>query len=632
MKRKLLCIAVAVIMILPLAFAAIPMASAAVSIYETSSGTPTITDYQSDNWDFQDLQGIGSANDSAAANRITPSIFNVNSETKSFGVYSNTWTAGMISSKKMFDFSSEITAEVVIGDMTHEPTAGHTVFPEQAHTIVLSAAKPYVYALGFSERNSYEGIEVRFSENASGKIDAYFNLNGGVAVYKADMFTAGDVVTFTFVNTGANIEVYAQKADEEKALIYTFVGGAALFAENAAYLAFTAQTFGGATTQPMTVNKVNGVAALDAAGTITPVVPFDPADSNWSVLTPFMADGSAPGGIVSYSSKGVIKLNSDTGNWGQAAVIYNDKLNVENLSVTINKTTNSLANELAHTGFLISAEKLTSYGLGGLSGSTYFPACNPATSLEIYVGGNGVLYGIGTVGIVAFTNTFADNVDNTLRIGKITEVEGKKYVKIYLNGEALQVMGEDEDGNPVPYDFEFNVTDIVDDNNQVYVTVEQTGYGWSGATAEFKEINGVTAGLFEGKTNYEENKAAFVDVQYRTSGDPAIRFISKVNLNNVNNNDSIEKMGTLIMPAKLLGDADLVITENGKINDISYLDIVAKNYYEKDDNFVSFTGVLTGIPENRLDREFVAVAYIIYADGTVTYGDAVTTSYNDLIA
>lgn len=110
-----------------------------------------------------------------------------------------------------------------------------------------------------------------------------------------------------------------------------------------------------------------------------------------------------------------------------------------------------------------------------------------------------------------------------------------------------------------------------------------------------------------------------------------LRFLTEIALNNVNTEDSIKKMGTIIMPADKLGDADLVLTENGKVNGISYVDIVAKKFYEKTDEKISFTAVLIGIPETQLDRDFVAVSYIEYTDGTVIYGKACVRSINGVL-
>lgn len=627
MKRKLLCIAVAVIMILPLAFAAIPMASAAVSIYETSSGTATLTDYQSDNWDFQDLQGIGSANDAAAVSRVEPSTFYVNSETKAFGVSSNAWIAGMISSKKMFDFSSEITAEVVIGDMVHEPTAGHTVFPEQAHTIVLSAAKPYVYAVGYSERNSYEGIEVRFSENANGKIDGYFNINNGAAVYKPDLFVAGDVVNFTFVNTGADIEVYAQKADEEKALIYTFVGGAALFADEAAFLAFTAQTYGGAVTQPMTVNKVNGTAALDAAGTITPVAPFDPTDAAW---TNKVAAAGMSAGTVTYDTKGNLNLAAPGGWWSQAGVSYNNKVKVDGLKIKFNLSSFSAPVGAYNTYFAVTVHQspIGDFGIGSLVGARAYSLCPVDTNgfSASFAGGGLGLFVDAVNGSANFLDAYnvVAGEDSTLEF----KVEDG-VIKFYVNGTKVTFV-DDKTGETV--DYAVDATNILDEDGMAYLAFSVVGEGGYTAAATIKSVNGVTTGYYNGADTYTDHKASTPVVQWRAPEEgvaAGLRFKTTVALNNVNNNDSIVKMGTIIMPADKVTGGYLGHTQDGKIDGTSYLDIVAKNYYEKTDDSISFTAVLIGIPEDQLDRIFLAVSYVEYADGTITYGGLRPISIND---
>ncbi len=128
-----------------------------------------------------------------------------------------------------------------------------------------------------------------------------------------------------------------------------------------------------------------------------------------------------------------------------------------------------------------------------------------------------------------------------------------------------------------------------------------------------------------------EHTPSFCGAQYRTAGSPGLRFCINVSMyNDVNNANTIERMGTLIIPTdKLTGDAKLAFTENGKIGDTSYLDIPARFWYDTDGtSFMKFTAVLMDIPDD--SRRFTAVAYIIYKNGTVVYSAPFVRSIDDV--
>ncbi|MBR2327955.1 MAG: hypothetical protein IKA51_04985 [Clostridia bacterium] len=123
------------------------------------------------------------------------------------------------------------------------------------------------------------------------------------------------------------------------------------------------------------------------------------------------------------------------------------------------------------------------------------------------------------------------------------------------------------------------------------------------------------------------NTPSIIGSQYRFSGDAGIRFLVRVAMyNDVNNSETIEKMGMLIIPSDKLNSAsELKLTENGKINGVYYLDIKAKYWYDTDEKtYMEYTAVLVGIPNEA--RQFAAVAYILYKDGSVVYSEPMERS------
>ncbi|MBR2327518.1 MAG: SGNH/GDSL hydrolase family protein [Clostridia bacterium] len=126
------------------------------------------------------------------------------------------------------------------------------------------------------------------------------------------------------------------------------------------------------------------------------------------------------------------------------------------------------------------------------------------------------------------------------------------------------------------------------------------------------------------------NKPVIEGAQYRITGRSGLRFLVNAPMyNNVNNNSTIERMGTLIIPTNKLNGQALTLTENGKIGDISYLDIPAKFWYDTDnESYMKFTAVLLDIPDD--NRKFTAVAYIIYKDGTIVYSEPIERSIEDV--
>ena len=157
----------------------------------------------------------------------------------------------------------------------------------------------------------------------------------------------------------------------------------------------------------------------------------------------------------------------------------------------------------------------------------------------------------------------------------------------------------------------------------------------------------------------ESYRPTILGAQYRITGEPGLRFGTKVNVTKQNAETegingkvtlknasgeatigNIKRMGTLLIPADKLGDADLVITADGKVNGVRYLDIVMKKLYiikdkATDEGYVTFNVVMLGVPDARpgganYTRKFTAVSYIEYNDGTIIYSEPISRSIADV--
>ncbi|MBR2327720.1 MAG: hypothetical protein IKA51_03755 [Clostridia bacterium] len=568
------------------------------------------------NWNLQDLQGIGGASDMAAADRINPSTYVLNKTNGSFGIYSNAWSGSIISSKKALDISSAITTEVVIGNMPYEATAGHGANPAQCHSIVLSASSPSIIANAFAESTVYSGIEVKFIKDVDGNIDVYFMENGALKLLSENLFVPGDVVTFAFKNNGTDIAVYAAKGNEAEALLYTYANAAGNFA-GYAFLAYTAQTYGGAVTNEMTVNKVNGVAALDYAGGIVPVEVKDGWSDAFEAAFNASQNVQCGQGTVVFSANGEMNLISGDGWFGHAGTALVEKVALSGLSLVVDISGFTI-NEHNFVISLTKAPISAAESAGSFWSIPAYDKTATTSDLGLFFDKNGGIvtwYGRNDCAQGAFE--IGEDAKFTVKFGEPYADGEKTLVKLYVNGAEIR---------------SYDITDLLDEDGKVYLSTGVTGYGNTGCSAKVISVNGVTAGLYDGAATYTDHKATTPVVQWRAPSEKVaagLRFKTTVALNGVNNNDSIVKMGTIIMPADKVTGGYLGHTQDGKIDGTSYLDIVAKNYHEKTDDSISFTAVLIGIPEDQLDRIFLAVSYVEYADGTITYGGLRAVSIND---
>lgn len=89
--------------------------------------------------------------------------------------------------------------------------------------------------------------------------------------------------------------------------------------------------------------------------------------------------------------------------------------------------------------------------------------------------------------------------------------------------------------------------------------------------------------------------------------------------------DAQMKFGMFLIPEYLLGDCN-TLTEYLEQGVQNALDVPARRIYEQNDNYVTFTAVLTNIPETHYSSNIIAVPYML-VDGKYTYFEEMTRSY-----
>ncbi len=620
MKRKLLCIAVAVIMILPLAFAAIPTASAAVA----------------EGWLYNDDASRYKIN----ADGSLSICYN------SAGVSWANLGAGYDASA--FNNNYTMTVEVFLPAYSTGTVTGATAATTPTSAISIKAAQVSPVDPGYNWVSN--GVTLKFVDY-QGRVGEDMYTAWGNTWKVVELFAQGaalaDCVNPNFYTLGFEAgewATYKAIVDGNKVTIY--VNDVLVCAEyvdpteagNYIWLGTGGDDWNWDNAPSFRNFKIvsnDGSVADYEAYKYTYVEPKEVLNATnapaWSQLTAFNADGfNLSNGTAYVTESGALTLSSPAGMyWPQTGLVCNEKITVDGAEFVINGKAFSNISPNGYGAITFSSGAATGFAVPGIFGMRSYgivvPDFNKAvtfsvygTNLNIWINGAGGDYDIGT----------AVGVDTDVTVKFVVE-EGD--IKFLVNGTKLTF--EDEELGTV--DISVPAEGIVDADGKAYLAISAVGYGSSGSEAfTVKTINGVAAAVYEGEATYTEHKASTPVVQWRAPEEgvaAGLRFKTEVALNKVNNNDSIEKMGTLIIPADKLGAADLVLSADGKANGITYLDIVAKNYYEKTDAAISFTAVLIGIPETALDRDFVAVSYIAYADGTVTYGAARTNSVNDAI-
>ena len=137
-----------------------------------------------------------------------------------------------------------------------------------------------------------------------------------------------------------------------------------------------------------------------------------------------------------------------------------------------------------------------------------------------------------------------------------------------------------------------------------------TFVGW------YKDTDDTTTEYKQG-TRYTESviyKAKWAHVQMLgaqgklvVDGKSGIRFGTKL----YNDGDEIIEKGTLIIPANLLAEGEALTLDTPKV-----AKSVAKSLYEvnEKENYVTYLGTISNIPEAQFEREMTAAAYVTYKD------------------
>lgn len=117
-----------------------------------------------------------------------------------------------------------------------------------------------------------------------------------------------------------------------------------------------------------------------------------------------------------------------------------------------------------------------------------------------------------------------------------------------------------------------------------------------------------------------------------TDGKAAIRFAATVVKYNLGieetysyTEDALFKFGMFLLPKAMLGTSQ-TLTDYIKNGGEMVLDIPAKKIYSQNDKYITFTAVLTEIPENKYNSDIVSVPYML-KDGEYTYFEEMTDSY-----
>lgn len=111
--------------------------------------------------------------------------------------------------------------------------------------------------------------------------------------------------------------------------------------------------------------------------------------------------------------------------------------------------------------------------------------------------------------------------------------------------------------------------------------------------------------------------------QIRTSGTQGLRFVSSIDKTNPTFSRVVE-YGTLLIPSEDLSQpSELQI--GATLNGHEVAKVPAQYLYKETDDTATFTAVIINIKERYYTREYTARAYAILEDGSVIYGDTVSS-------
>lgn len=586
-------------------------------------------------WEFQamsDVKGICAAQ-GLSARPFVHTDYGIAAD-GSFLIRSDAYSGMAISTSKQIPFTAAnpLTTTVVIGDMVKDTVtvtgglnescadSGYGHAPVYGHSINLSADKSVLSGHGYASKVFYDnGISLKFfMSKTEGKIVVYPTLNGVSTSNKAPVsgvtFTPGEEVTFSFELSGADVLVYYTKAGGSKTLLNTMTGAAAVFANGKTYLSYAADSYGSDRTYDMTVKKVNGVAVSE----------FDGFEKQLSVssLTP-TNEGNQ--GIVTNDGKSFI-FDFSKGTTPMAGSVIANKVTVNGLTVSFRTSKTTVKDVLSYFGIFLSKDKPTAFKVNVIGGN-HGPNVDMSSALAVAFSGASHYLDVMTAGIseLSVDNKVLEN--STCELKFVKNDNGKYTVK--LNNIPLSYNGTA---------VEFDLSSVVDINGQAYLTFAGMSAEAAGLKATVSKINGVNATSFTEESDTGVRAGYVVGASFRRSSattTQGLRFLVEVARKKNANDSKIVEYGALIIPSDLIDrPEDLKITQSGKIvsaarpGGVSYTRIVCEKYHSVTPEYVQFTAVLIGIPEDKLSRNFTVVGYITYEDGTTVYTNSLSRSVN----
>ncbi len=643
MKRKLLCVAVALVMILPLAFAALPMSSANIELGfdQTAAWTPVAT------------TGWGSQYVVEADNSVT----------MWYGVADVTWANLAITYTGALTTGSDYTIDLDFRMPSQNGGVGDGIAPDHEWfngSIVFALGttadgwtgltdlviKPVDYTAHPSVGTAGTGLTQCWEmvSNPTGA-PAAVGSNTGVAYADANLQSA-DWNHFRAVveNGAADIYLNGVKILED----YALAGAGTCFG--------------------IGTNGDSGVASDVHAG-IKNVVITNGTDTaefftnsgstvtleGWDALPNTAPYGA---GSMSVNADGDIVFSAPSGGWFPSAAMTTDvRVPMDGFTITFNKpvfANGTSSGPNSYFGIFFSRQKANSTGAAGFLGArTISP--QPAAAADKVFGITFTGYSGGAWGAIvtegpayASLKPYVDNTagnDTTLTVSpvykKLVGDEVHKFVKIYLNGvciyqtyDANADKIDDDDYEPDfrNRDMEFDVTNAIrSTQSDCYISICLCGEGSDGGSVTIKDIS-------YGADNV--TAPTVLGAQYRTTGTPGLRFATKINKSKFLSLSDIDSFGTLLIPADRVDDpTQLVHTSDGTITSnvyaaaaTEYLDVEAVKMYKETGDDITFTAVLVGIPDGMEDRQFVARGYVKLTDGSIIYADPIVRSINDVIA
>ncbi|MBQ2944977.1 MAG: hypothetical protein IJD95_00235 [Clostridia bacterium] len=471
------------------------------------------------------------------------------------------------------------------------------------------------------------------------------NVHGGTSSVLCDVgrgYTAAETLnadytnfTVTFTADANYVYFYVNGVLDPD---YTVPRSRVLDSDGRCYIGISSTGYGSAV-QTVTLKSIQQVSNIPAAL-------YQDCDSGWQAH--ITTGNSVPGKIV-YNNNNTITLDATTHTKGEvfsyAGITSHDKLTPQEATVVFS------AENFAHGpntlfGILLSNQKPThNTDQSTLVGNrTFHPN----------VGGvqNGLVIALHKTEANSTTyNAFINGITPNLNYNRPTQApvngkttvafsvpyvkNGRTYLKIYINGAAIQDINPANNNELI--DIEYDITGLLDANGQVYLSLFAVGeQNYQKMKATIYSVDGVSPNCTHAKSAPEINGA-----QYRTNsayGD-GIRFKTTIEhsiFNGGQNLLNVVDYGTLIMPVDKVGYSyNLQHTADGKINGIAYVDIKGKLTWYQEPQFREFTAVLIDIPEiysggSNDKREFVAVSYIKFVDGTIVYSRPCTRSINYL--